>query len=55
MIECELCVPEIEYKCLEHREPHQCVGCNRIDQKLYVSAFGILCKDCLRKNGVIFI
>ena len=51
---CENCVPEIEYFCMNHREPNQCGGCNRKNQKLYASGIGILCKDCTRKNGVIF-
>lgn len=51
---CKNCFPEIDYKCSEHREPNQCVGCNRTDQKLFACAFGILCKDCMRGNGVIF-
>jgi len=52
---CSSCIPEIDYICSEHREPNQCVGCNRTNQKLYVSAFGIICKDCLRQNGVVFV
>lgn len=48
------CVPEIEYLCSLHRKPNQCGGCNRTDQKLYISGIGLLCKDCQRKNGVIF-
>lgn len=25
------------------------------DQKLYTCAIGILCKDCMRDNGMIFV
>jgi len=53
--ECKDCIPEIDYRCSEHRNPNECVGCTRTDQKLHVSAFGFLCKDCLHKNGVVFV
>jgi len=52
---CKNCFPEIDYKCSEHRPENYCVGCTRTDQKLYVSAFGILCKNCMRKNGIVFV
>lgn len=51
---CENCVPEIDYLCSEHREPNQCGGCLRKNQKLRVSCAGILCNDCIRKSGVVF-
>ena len=52
---CENCFAEIDYKCLKHRPENYCVGCTRTDQKLYACAFGILCKDCMRKNGMVFV
>ena len=52
---CENCVPDIDYACAEHREKNQCVGCNRTDQKLIVTAMGIICKDCARQGGMIFV
>jgi len=51
---CENCLPDIDYKCTEHRLKNQCAGCNRTDQKLFACAFGILCKNCMRENGMIF-
>lgn len=52
---CEHCIPEIKYLCTEHRPENMCIGCLRTDQKLYISGMGILCKDCMRKNGMIFV
>jgi len=51
---CEDCYPEIDYLCMKHRPENQCIGCLRTDQKLHACAMGILCKDCMHKNGMIF-
>ncbi len=52
--ECEMCHPEIEYTCQEHREKNQCPGCNRTDQKLIMTRMGFVCRDCYHKNGGLF-
>ncbi len=52
---CENCLPDIDYKCTDHRLKNQCVGCNRTDQKLIMTCMGIICKDCARKGGMIFV
>jgi len=55
IMDCDDCYPEIDYLCSKHRPENQCIGCLRTDQKLYACAMGILCKDCMRKNGMIFV
>jgi len=52
---CADCFPQIDYLCKKHRPENYCVGCTRTDQNLFISAFGILCKKCLRENGIIFV
>jgi len=52
---CDDCIPEIEYVCSAHRLENQCGGCNRTDQKLIATGIGILCKECARSQGLIFI
>ncbi len=52
---CKECIPKLKYQCMKHRPENQCIGCLRTDQKLYACAMGILCKDCMRKNGMIFV
>lgn len=52
---CKNCFPNIDYVCTEHRAKNQCVGCNRTDQKLIITGMGIICKDCARKGGMIFV
>jgi len=40
------CVPEIDYKCQEHR-PFGCFKCGEQDEsKLFFTAMGIYCKKC---------
>ena len=53
MTKCKICIPSIFYKCAEHRDPHQCVGCLRTDKPLFMSGIGILCKDCQRRHGSV--
>ncbi len=52
---CKFCYPEIDYLCSNHRPENQCIGCLRTDQKLIITGMGIICKDCARKQGMIFI
>ncbi len=52
---CEDCYPEIDYLCSKHRPKNQCIGCLRTDQKLIITGMGIICRDCARKQGMIFI
>ena len=51
---CGNCIPKIDYVCVQHRPEGYCVGCNRKNMQLFVSAFGIICRDCLNDNGVVF-
>jgi len=51
---CPDCIPSVKYPCSKHRPENLCMGCLRTDKPLYASGIGILCKDCQRKNGVIF-
>lgn len=53
--ECKSCIPQIDYICLEHRKENQCGGCNKENQKLHVTAFGIICKNCMMENGMVFV
>ncbi len=52
---CEDCYPEIDYLCSKHRPENQCIGCLRTDQKLIITGMGIICRDCARKQGMIWI
>jgi len=55
MTNCEDCYPKMKYLCSKHRPKNWCPGCTRTDKKLFATAIGIICKDCARRQGIIFI